>query len=128
LSNASRDLDSNQNELTKALESASTKINHLLKAVEILAVSELSVKQIEYLLMIDEYEGMTFHKLVGEISSRYELPRSTIRWNLSKLRDTKLIVAGDQDNRGVPMRLTEEAKFIVQVYKNNQKVNMTFPG
>ena len=69
---------------------------------------------------------MTFHALIGEISSRYELSPSTVRWNLSKLREVKLIVAGDQDNRGVPMQLTEEAKLIIQAYKTSRKFKTIF--
>ncbi len=110
-----------QEEFTKALESASVKIYHLSKAVEILVGGSLSQKQIEYLLMIREYEGTLFHKLVEEISSRHELPPSTVRWNLSKLREMKLIIIGDQNNKGVPMQLTNEAAFIISMHKNNKQ-------
>jgi DNA-binding transcriptional ArsR family regulator len=110
-----------QDEFTEALESASVKIYHLSKAVEILVGGTLSQKQIEYLRMIREYEGMLFHKLVEEISSRHELPPSTVRWNLSKLREMKLIIVGDQNNKGVPMQLTKEAEFIISMYKNNKQ-------
>jgi len=67
--------------------------------------------------MIQGREGMLFHKLVEDISATYRVPPSTVRWNLSKLRDTKLIIAGDQNSKGIPVQLTEEAKFIISTAK-----------
>ena len=34
-------------------------------------------------------------------------PKSTVRWNLRGLRDAGLIRAGDRENKGIPVGLTE---------------------
>ncbi len=67
--------------------------------------------------MVKKYEGLLYHKLVQRLNQEYMLPPSTVRWNLNKLRDAKLILAGNQEKKGIPVRLTKEAKLIITVYK-----------
>lgn len=117
------DYDEEQDEITKVLEHGSAKLRCLLRALEILTSSILSKKQLEYLLMVQKHEGLLYYKLVQKLSLEHGLPSSTVRWNLNKLRDAKLIVAGDRNKKGVPVKLTREAGLIVSAYKNGSKNN-----
>jgi len=71
--------------------------------------------------MIEKHEGLLYHKLVQKLNQEYGLPPSTIRWNMNKLRSAKLILAGDQKTKGIPVRLTEEAKLIISAQKQYGK-------
>jgi DNA-binding transcriptional ArsR family regulator len=66
--------------------------------------------------MVQKYEGVLYYELVQKISFEHRLSPSTVRWNLNKLRDAKLIVTGDKDRKGIPVKLTEEARLIVSVF------------
>ena len=72
-------------------------------------------------MMIEKHEGLLYHKLVQKLNQEYGLPPSTIRWNMNKLRSAKLILAGDQKTKGIPVRLTEEAKLIISAQKQYGK-------
>jgi len=72
-------------------------------------------------LMIEKHEGLLYHKLVQKLNQEYGLPPSTVRWNMNKLRSAKLILAGDQKTKGIPVRLTEEAKLIISAQRQYGK-------
>ena len=72
-------------------------------------------------MMIEKHEGLLYHKLVQKLNQEYGLPPSTVRWNMNKLRSAKLILAGDQKTKGIPVRLTEEAKLIISAQKQYGK-------
>jgi hypothetical protein len=45
--------------------------------------------------------------LIDLYSEERRIPKSTVRWNLRGLREAGLILAGDKENKGVPVALTE---------------------
>ena len=52
-------------------------------------------------------EFCVYTTLIDLYSEELGIPRSTVRWNLRGLREAGLIVAGDKENKGVPVALTE---------------------
>lgn len=63
---------------------------------------------ISYLIVTD---------LVNTIERKYSVPRSTIRYNLKKVRERKMIECGDK-NSGIPARLTLFGKLALERWKN----------
>jgi hypothetical protein len=103
------------------LECASEKIIVLGEVLEILIKTRLNMKQVELLLEIEKNEGLFYYQLVNKLSEEQRLPESTVRWNLNRLRNAMMIVAGDKNNKGVPVRLTEKGKIVVSAFKNGKK-------
>jgi DNA-binding MarR family transcriptional regulator len=57
--------------------------------------------------LTEEYPGdMVYTVLIERIADEFEIPKSTVRWNLRGLREAGLIVAGDKKNKGIPVSLT----------------------
>jgi DNA-binding transcriptional regulator PaaX len=56
-----------------------------------------------------------------KISREQGLPESTVRWNLNRLRSAKMVITGDKNNRGVPVKLTEKGKIIALMFKYGKK-------
>ena len=52
-------------------------------------------------------EFCVYTTLIDLYSEELGIPRSTVRWNLRGLREAGLIVAGDRENKGIPVALTE---------------------
>ena len=49
-------------------------------------------------------------RLSGELG----IPKSTVRWNLRGLREAGLIRAGDRENKGIPVVLTEMGQLMAE--------------
>ncbi len=73
------------------------------------ASSRFTEKQRALLLWIAgmEYEFCVYTVLIDRYSEEQRIPKSTVRWNLRGLREAGLIFAGDRENKGVPVALTE---------------------
>jgi Fe2+ or Zn2+ uptake regulation protein len=73
------------------------------------ASSRLTGKQQALLRWIAGMDGefCVYTTLIDLYSEELGIPRSTVRWNLRGLREAGLIVAGDRENKGVPVALTE---------------------
>jgi hypothetical protein len=104
-----------------ALECASEKIIVLEEILEILIKKRLNMRQVELLLKIEKNEGLFYYQLVNKLSEEQRLPESTVRWNLNKLRNAMLVITGDKNNKGVPVKLTEKGKMVVLAFKNGKK-------
>lgn len=103
------------------LEFASKKIFILEEILEILIKERVNTKQIELLLKIEENEGLFYYKLIKKLSKEMGLPESTVRWNLNRLRSAKMVITGDKNNKGVPVKLTERGKMVVLAFKNGKR-------
>jgi DNA-binding transcriptional ArsR family regulator len=80
-------------------------------ALEAASSRRLTDKQRMMLRIVAEVQGETLYTtLIDRVSEELEIPKSTVRWNLKGLRDSGLIAAGDRDNKGVPVRLTETGR------------------
>ncbi|MCX6822191.1 MAG: hypothetical protein NTW30_05445 [Candidatus Aenigmarchaeota archaeon] len=53
--------------------------------------------------------------LVENLSISHDIPPSTLRWNLKKLIELNLIVAGNSKNKGIPVKLTDSGKFVCKI-------------
>jgi len=69
--------------------------------------------------MNDNHKNVT--NLISSISRRYEMPCSTLRWNLKCLTNLGLIKTGNSKNKGLPVRLTDYGLFVCQIIKSEQK-------
>ena len=107
--------------LREVLENASQRILVLEEALEILTKKRLNMKQFELLSKIKQDEGLLYYQLINKLSQRQGLPESTVRWNLNKLRDAGMVVTGDKNIKGVPVRLTEKGKIVASAFKNGKK-------
>jgi DNA-binding transcriptional ArsR family regulator len=93
----------------------------LEETLENLIKERINTKQIELLLKIEENEGLFYYKLIKKLSKETGLPESTVRWNLNRLRSAKLVITGDKNNKGVPVKLTERGKMIALAFKNGKR-------
>ena len=51
-------------------------------------------------------EEKVYTVLIERLSLELGVPRSTVRWNLRGLREAGLIIAGDRENKGIPVGLS----------------------
>ena len=107
--------------LRTTIECASEKILALEEVLETLTKKRLNMKQLELLLKIEQNEGLLYYQLVNKLSQEQGLPESTVRWNLNRLRDAKMVVTGDKNNKGVPVKLTRNGKMVALAFKNGEK-------
>lgn len=95
-------------------------ISILRNVSKLLITTNLSQKQFELLLTLRENEGLLYYQVVQSISSEQGIPASTVRWNLNKLRSADLVMAGDKDNKGIPMQLTSSGRLIASLYEESK--------
>jgi len=111
------------NRLLKNLDALEESLNvhvkelHTLERVlETTASTRLTKKQRMLLRWLsEEYrEEMVYTALIERISEDLDIPKSTVRWNLRGLREVGLIRAGDKENKGIPVRLTERGQIVAE--------------
>lgn len=95
-------------------------ISILRNVSKLLITTNLSQKQFELLLTLRENEGLLYYQVIQSISSEQGIPASTVRWNLNKLRSADLVMAGDKDNKGIPMQLTSSGRLIASLYEESK--------
>jgi len=90
----------------------SKEIYGMEQALMAAASSRLTEKQQSLLRWIAgrEDEFCVYTVLIDLYSVALRMPKSTVRWNLRGLREAGLIVAGDKENKGIPVTLTEMGK------------------
>ncbi|RLI07753.1 hypothetical protein DRO42_07595 [Candidatus Bathyarchaeota archaeon] len=65
--------------------------------------------------LVENYRGKeVYTSLIERISEGLGIPKSTVRWNLRGLREAGLIRAGDRENKGIPVRLTERGRMVAE--------------
>jgi len=90
----------------------------LAKVFEILMRHRLNRRQLEMLSRLKESEGMLYYRIVEKFSEEYEIPESTVRWNLNRLRDAELIISGNKKHRGIPVELTPPGRIITSLFES----------
>ncbi len=95
--------------LERGLDSYIRELSMLRSALKLTASTRLTEKQRLLLRWIAERGcGEVYTVLIEKASRELGIPKSTVRWNMRRLREGGLIEAGDKENKGVPVRLTEE--------------------
>jgi len=61
-----------------------------------------------------EGRGLTLTGLARALSAELDIPLSTVKWNLSRLRDLGLIVGGDGRARRKPFRLSPAGRALAK--------------
>ncbi|MEM3464095.1 MAG: hypothetical protein QXL91_04445 [Candidatus Bathyarchaeia archaeon] len=97
------------------------KIEAVMEVLEALAKKRITMKQLNLLSKIEENEGLLYYQLVDKVSQEQKLPKSTVRWNLAKLREAGLIVAGDKQNKGLPVELTEKGRIALSAVSKRKE-------
>ncbi len=123
--------EKNKNFLLSSLKKNFLKEFSLLReGIEKIASIALTKKQREILMYIANLEEVTvFTRLAEEISDKFELPKSTARWNLKRLKKAGLITAGNKENKGVPVSLTYIGKIVARkVYTDSIRENRFVPN
>ncbi|MEX2706100.1 MAG: hypothetical protein ACTSP1_05075 [Candidatus Freyarchaeota archaeon] len=102
----------------------------LREGIEKLASIALTKKQREILMYIANSEDSTvFTRLAEKISEKFEMPKSTARWNLKRLKKAGLITAGNKDNKGIPVSLTYIGKIVARkVFTDSIRENKFVPN
>jgi len=85
-----------------------------------LTKKRLNTKQLKLLSEIERNEGLLYYQLINKLSREQGLPKSTVRWNLNKLREAKMVITGDKNNKGIPVKLTKRGKMLVLALKNGE--------
>jgi DNA-binding MarR family transcriptional regulator len=60
-------------------------------------------------------EDTIYTSLIERLSEDLCIPKSTVRWNLQGLREANLIRAGDRENKGVPVELTDAGRMMASI-------------
>lgn len=106
--------------IMKSLEEASIKIQYLEELIKILLNNKLTKKQIKLLNRIKDKEGILYYQLIEKLSKELSIPTSTVKWNLNKLRNLGIIITGDKNNKGVPVKITSKGKILLKIF--NEKL------
>lgn len=61
-----------------------------------------------------EEEGLTLTGLARALSAELGIPLSTVKWNLSRLRELGLIIGGNGRSRGKPFELSHAGKALAR--------------
>ena len=103
----------NVDSLEESLKEHDRELYALEGALEAASSHRLTEKQRVMLQIVAEVQCETLYtNLIDKVSKDLRIPRSTVRWNLKGLRDSGLIAAGDRDNKGIPVRLTETGRIM----------------
>jgi hypothetical protein len=95
-------------------------ISILRDVLKLLISSDLGKKQFELLTSLKENEGLLYYQVVQNISSDQGIPSSTVRWNLNKLRNADLVIAGDKNNKGIPVQLSIYGRLVASLYEESK--------
>jgi DNA-binding MarR family transcriptional regulator len=101
----------NVDSLEESLKEHYRELYAMEDALEAASARKLTDKQKMMLRIVAEVQGETLYTtLIDRVSEELGIPKSTVRWNLKGLRDAGLISAGDRENKGVPVKLTEAGR------------------
>ena len=103
-------------ELERALKCIEDSFSELERSVNALALTRLTEKQQSILkwLCRNNEEDTVYTRLVEAVSREFKMPESTARWNLKILREVALLEAGDRNNKGIPVRITEAGRIALE--------------
>lgn len=91
---------------------------HAMEKVLLSATSNIFTEKQRLLLrwLAEEYEEKAVYTaLIDRLSEDLRIPKSTVRWNLRGLRESGLIRAGDRENKGVPVSLTDMGRIMADL-------------
>jgi DNA-binding MarR family transcriptional regulator len=61
---------------------------------------------------------LTVTSLIEEISRKYGISSSTVRWSAKKLYELGMIECGNSERKGIPVVLTKEGKKILRILES----------
>ena len=103
-------------ELERALKRIEDSFSELEKSVNALTLTRLTEKQQSILkwLCRNNEKDTVYTRLVEAVSREFNIPESTARWNMKILREVALLEAGDRNNKGIPVRITEAGRIALE--------------
>ena len=107
----------NVDSLEESLRTHFRELNTFEEALASASSRRLTRKQRLMLRWLSEGygEATIYTSLIDQLSEDLGLPKSTVRWNLQGLREANLIRAGDRENKGVPVELTDAGRIMASV-------------
>jgi hypothetical protein len=101
-------------ELEQSIYKHSKQLNYFEQALNTAASTKLTKKQITILKwLIEQYQGSeVYTNLIQKISHELEIPESTVRWNMRRLREADFIEAGTKENKGLLVTLTTKGRIM----------------
>ena len=92
-------------------------LEEIERSLNALTALRLTEKQRRILRLLSESRDrrLVYTQAVNVVSKEFQIPESTARWNLRILRESALLEAGDCQNKGVPIRITEAGRIALQI-------------
>jgi DNA-binding MarR family transcriptional regulator len=110
-------LRKNIDDMEESLRLHYVELSRMSETLQASGARSLTDKQRRMLRVIAESSGdILYTNMIEEMSRELRIPASTVRWNLKGLRDAGYIHAGDRENKGVPVRLTESGLILVEAF------------
>jgi hypothetical protein len=94
----------------------SKEVYSMEQALMAAASEQLTCKQRKLLQWLAfEYKGnIVYTVLINLLSEEFGISQSTVRWNLRGLRESGLILAGNKQNKGLPVSLTNSGQALAE--------------
>lgn len=106
----------NFNELETSVKLHYKELSVIEKILETTSKKQLTNKQKIMLKLISKKQGEKLYTtLIDNLAEDLDIPKSTVRWNLKGLRESGLINAGDRENKGIPVSLTDLGRIMTEV-------------
>jgi biotin-(acetyl-CoA carboxylase) ligase len=103
-------------ELEIAFRQIEDSFSELERSINALALMRLTEKQQSILKWLcgNSKQNTVYTRMIEAVSKEFKIPESTARWNLKILREVALLEAGDRNNKGIPVRLTEAGRIALE--------------
>jgi len=103
-------------ELEIAFRRIEDSFSELERSINALALIRLTEKQQSILKWLcgNSEQNTVYTRMIEAVSKEFKIPESTARWNLKVLREVALLEAGDRNNKGIPVRLTEAGRIALE--------------
>ena len=106
----------NFNELEISIKLHYKELYTMEKILATTSNKQLTNKQKIILKLISKKQGeKVYTTLIDNLAEDLDIPKSTVRWNLKGLRESGLINAGDRENKGIPVSLTNLGRIMTEV-------------
>jgi len=103
-------------ELEIAFRQIEDSFSELERSINALALMRLTEKQQSILKWLcgNSQQNTVYTRMIEAVSNEFKIPESTARWNLKILREVALLEAGDRNNKGIPVRITEAGRIALE--------------
>ncbi len=102
--------------ILKTIQKRVMELDELRDRVRSMAAVRLTAKQKTLLAELNGIAGpVTFTAAVNMLSRKLDMPHSTVKWNLSRLREAGLIEAGTREKQNMSVMVTSTGMIALSV-------------